>query len=51
MKRALEKKKTFFLVSQMLSFRETKQISKNIADTTFNKGCYGNRKKALLHLS
>ena len=27
--------KTFFLVSQVLSFRHTKQTSKNVADTTF----------------
>ena len=26
---------TFFLVSQVLSFRHTKQTSKNVADTTF----------------
>ena len=30
-----EIKKAFFLVSQVLSFRLTKQTSKNIADTTF----------------
>ena len=29
------KLKTFFLVSRVLSFRHTKQISKNVADTTF----------------
>ena len=35
-KRAFEvKQKTFFLVSKMLSFRYTKQSSKNVADTTF----------------
>ena len=27
--------KTFFLVSQVLSFTHTKQTSKNVADTTF----------------
>ena len=27
--------KTFFLVSQVLAFRRKKQISKNVADTTF----------------
>ena len=30
------KEKAFFLVSQVLSFRHTKQISKNVAGTTFN---------------
>ena len=30
-----EIKKTLFLVSQVLSFRHTKQTSKNVADTTF----------------
>ena len=35
-KRAFQVKlKTFFLVSRVLSFRHTKQISKNVADTTF----------------
>ena len=35
MKRAFEvKEKAFFLSSQVLSFRHTKQISKNVADTT-----------------
>ena len=35
-KRALEvKKKTFFLVSQVLSFRLSKKTSKNVPDTTF----------------
>ena len=29
------KQKTFFLVSQVLSFRHQKQASKNVADTTF----------------
>ena len=29
--------KIFFLVSQVISFRLTKQASKNVADTTFNK--------------
>ena len=33
--------KIFFLVSQILSFKHTKQISKNLADTTF--------KPSLLH--
>ena len=36
MKRAFEIKKTFFLVSQVLSFGHKKQTSKNVADTTFN---------------
>ena len=37
MKRAFEvKQKTFSVVSQVLSFRHTKQTSKNVADTTFN---------------
>ena len=36
MKRAFEvKQKTFFLVSQVLSFRRKKQTTKNVADTTF----------------
>ena len=35
-KRVFEvKQKTFFLVSQVLSFRHTKQTSKNVVDTTF----------------
>ena len=35
-KRAFEvKEKTLFLVSRVLSFRHTKQTSKNVADTTF----------------
>ena len=29
-------KKTFFIVSQVLSFRHIIQTSKNVADTTFN---------------
>ena len=29
------KRDYFFLVSQVLSFRHTKQTSKNVADTTF----------------
>ena len=29
------KEKTFFLVSQVLPFRHTKETSKNVADTTF----------------
>ena len=33
--RSEKKKKTFFLVSQGLSFRHAKQTSKNVADTTF----------------
>ena len=33
-------KKTFFLVSQVLSFRHKKQTSKNVADTTFNIKIY-----------
>ena len=38
MKRTFEvKQKTFFLVSQVLSFRYTKQTSKNVVDTTFKK--------------
>ena len=36
MKRTFEvKEKTLFLVSQVLSFRHTKQTSKNVEDTTF----------------
>ena len=36
MKRAFAvKEKTFFLVSQVLSFRHTKQTSKNVVDTIF----------------
>ena len=31
-----ERKNFFFLVSHVLSFRHTKQTSKNVADTTFN---------------
>ena len=31
------KQKAFFPVSQVLFFRRTKQTSKNLADTTFNK--------------
>ena len=31
------KQKTFFLVSQVLSFRHTIQSSKNVTDTTLNK--------------
>ena len=39
-KRAFEvKEKTFFLVSQLLSFRNIKQTSKNVADTTFKEFC------------
>ena len=30
--------KTFFLVSKVLSFRHTKQTSKNVADATFKMG-------------
>ena len=30
------KQKTFLLVSQVFSFRHTKQTSKNVADTTFD---------------
>ena len=38
MKGALEvKDKTFSLVSQVLSFRNTKQTSKNVADRSFKK--------------
>ena len=38
MKRAFKvKEKTFFLVSQVLSFRHKKQTSKNVAETTFKK--------------
>ena len=29
--------KAFFLLSQVLSFRHTKQTSKNVADTTFKE--------------
>ena len=39
MKRAFEvKQKTFFLVSQVPSFKHTKQTSKNVADTAFIQG-------------
>ena len=39
MKRAFEvKEKTYFLVSQVLSFRLKKQTRKNVLDTNF-KGC------------
>ena len=31
-----ERKNLFFLVSHVLSFRYTKQTSKNVVDTTFN---------------
>ena len=31
------KQETFFLVSQVLSFRLIKQTSKNVADTTFKQ--------------
>ena len=41
MTRAFEvKQKTFFQVSQVLSFRFEKQTSKNVADTTFNNISY-----------
>ena len=41
MKTAFEaKQKTFFLVSNVLSFRHTKQTSKNAADTTFKVAKY-----------
>ena len=33
-------KLTFFLVSQFLSFRYTKQNSKNVADTTLKQRCF-----------
>ena len=33
-------KLTFFLVSQFLSFRHTKQNSKNVADKTFKQRCF-----------
>ena len=40
MKRAFEVKlKTFFLVSQVLSFRHTKQTSENVVDTTLKREC------------
>ena len=36
-KRAFQmKKKTFFLVSQVLSFKRTKQAAKNVRDKTYN---------------
>ena len=36
MQRAFEvKQKTFFIVSQVLSFRYAKQTRKNVVDTTF----------------
>ena len=40
--------KAFFLVSQVLSFRHTKQTSKNVADTTFKylkKRCHTHNRK------
>ena len=41
MTRAFEvKQKTFFQVSQVLSFGFEKQTSKNVADTTFNNIIY-----------
>ena len=40
MKRAFEvKQKTFFIASQVLSFRLTKQTSKNLVDTIFTDQC------------
>ena len=33
-------KLTFFLVSQFLCFRHTKQNSKNVADTSFKQRCF-----------
>ena len=33
-------KLTFFLVSQFLTFRYTKQNSENVADTTFKQRCF-----------
>ena len=42
MKRAFEvKSKTFFQVSQLLSFKLEKQISKNVADTIFKQSVLG----------
>ena len=41
MERALEvKRKTFFLVSQVLSFTRKEQTSKNVAGTTFKRLVY-----------
>ena len=34
------KQKTFFLVLQVLSIRQTKQTSKNVADTTFKEALH-----------
>ena len=49
MKRGFEvKRKTFFLVSQILSFRFKQQSSKNVPDTTFNFSHYIKAKIAKL---
>ena len=41
MERALEvKRKTFFLVSQVLFFTRKKQTNKNVAGTTFKRLVY-----------
>ena len=40
MKRAFEVKKTFFLVSQELSFRITKQTSRNKVGATLKVLCF-----------
>ena len=44
------KLKTFLLVSQVVSFRHTKQTSKNVADTTFklHKSDVANRQVDIL---
>ena len=46
MKRAFEvKQKTFFFVSEVLSFKLIKQTGKNLADTTFKAGLSPSKKK------
>ena len=44
------KQKTFFLVSQVLSFRRKKQTSKNVVDTTFKLFYRGSKRDTLKHL-
>ena len=53
MSRAFEvKQKTFFLVSEVLSHRLTKQTSKKVADTTFNNSVdfYNPHQEEKVHL-
>ena len=54
MKRAFEvEQKIFFFVSQVASFRLTKQTSKNVADTTFkyleNEKSFSNDINSIFH--